>query len=265
MIAPSDNKIYTLGPEYTFSDNLARKLYPSSEICYLNSNSSLVDIASKGERVLVAIENSVDSIVGETLKKVREKGNINIAKEIYYPIIQCLGGVKGAKEKDLRVVYSHQKALAQTLEYLNKLSVTYKETNSTAEAAEIVNEFGEYSIGVVGSEESINYCGLELLRKNIQEKSAYTTFWELGRKKGDGDHTALIIDLKEDSGALYKFLEPIYKQELNLYALHSWPENGGYWFLIKIEESEKNIDFNQLNKETEEIRNLGSYNIIDFR
>jgi len=282
------SKIYTLDSPQSFSGIVARNLYPEADIYYLNSNSELVERVCEGERVLVAIENSVDSIVGETLRSIRERENVFVTREIYYPVVLCLGGVKSdcdaaETERSLKVVYSYPKALNQCSRYLRHLKVNTIPTSSTTEAVRIVKELNDPSAGVIASEEAIVESGLELLKVGVQDvKDNYTVFWELSSRKGRGERTSLIADLKNKPGALYKFLEPFYEEDINLYAIHSWPKNSDlrrtlleadvnvkpaleYWFLLKVEASEEEIPFEKLEKRASRIRSLGSYDVVDYR
>ena len=195
-----------------------------------------------------------------------------VTREIYYPVVLCLGTVKSdcedlsRAEKDLKVVYSHAKALNQCSRYLRRLKVRRIPTSSTTEAVRTVKELNDPSAGVIASKEAIVENGLELLKVGVQDvKDNYTVFWELGNRKTRGERTSLIVDLKDERGALYKFLEPFYEENINLYAIHSWPKNRGYWFLLKTEASEEEIPFAKLEKRARRIRSLGSYDVVDYR
>jgi len=194
-----------------------------------------------------------------------------VTREIYYPVILCLGGVKSdcdaaETERSLKVVYSYPKALNQCSRYLRHLKVNMIPTSSRTKAVRMVKELNDPSAGVIASEEAIVESGLELLKVGVQDvKDNYTVFWELSSRKTRGERTSLIADLKNKPGALYKFLEPFYEEDINLYAIHSWPKNRGYWFLLKVEASEEEIPFEKLEKRASRIRSLGSYDVVDYR
>jgi prephenate dehydratase len=271
VIIPSSNsRVYTLGPKYSFSDILARKIYLEFEIYHLRTNSDLVEKASKGYTTLVPSENSVAGPVGETIRKVRETENVFINKEIYYPINQCLGGL-GNSEEDIEIIYSHPKAIEQCINYLNKRDIKYKDAESTSEAAKTIKRYDKKSVGVICAREAIEEWGLNLLKENIQDNpSNYTVFWELSNKEKKIAHnekigTALIVDLENEPGALRRFLKPFDENGVNLYFINSWPENGEYWFLIKMEANKYRVPPIKIERICKKLRYLGSYNIIDFR
>ena len=273
MNIPSSFRVYTLGPKNSFSDILARKLYPNTKIYHLKTISDLIEEASKGEKVLVPCENSIDGMVGETIRKIREIDNIYINREICYPIDLCLGGL--GKEEDVNVVHSHPKAINQCLNYLNEKGIIYKEVSSTSEAAKKVKEYGKDSIGVICSKEALKEYGLNLLKEKIQDNlNNYTIFWELSNEEISPNYnkkigTAMIVDLDNESGALYKFLKPFDDERINLYFINSWPEDGIYWciywFLIKTEADKDRPDPMKLKKECKKLRYLGSYNRINLK
>ena len=73
----------------------------------------------------------------------------------------------------------------------------------------------------------------------------------------------MIVDLNDEPGALYKFLEVFYEEGVNLYFINSWPEE--YWFLIKTEANKDRPDPTKLKEKCKKLRNLGSYNRISLR
>lgn len=272
MSVPSNNStVYTLGPEYSFSDILARKLYPDKEIIHLKTNSKLVEKASQGETVLVPCENSVAGPVGETIRKLRDKDNLYINKEIYAPINQCLGGLESSEENSINIIYSHQKALDQCRNYLDDNNIESVEAPSTSEAAKTIKEYEKTSIGVICAKEAIQKYKLKLLKENIQDyPNNYTVFWELSDEEKDLDYdkkigTAMIVDLDNEPGALLRFLKPFDENGVNLYFINSWPENREYWFLTKMEANKYRVHPIKLKRVCKKLRYLGSYNIIDLR
>jgi prephenate dehydratase len=229
-----------------------------------------VEKAYEGYVTLVPSENSIVGPVGEIIRKIREVDNIFINKEIYYPIKLCLGGLANS-EDDIEIIYSHPKAIEQCSNYLSKKSVQVREAESTSEAAKTIKKYSKKAVGVICAKEAIEEYGLNLLLENIQDNlSNYTVFWELSNKEKEIDYnekigTALIVDLENKVGALYKFLKPFYENGVNLYFINSWPENGEYWFLIKMEANKYRIPEIKIKRVCKKYRCLGSYNIIDFR
>lgn len=265
MIVPS-NRVYTLGPKYSFSDILTRKLYPEAEIKYSDKPSKLVEKAREGYITIVPVENSIAGLVGEIIRKIREVDNVFINKEIYYPIKLCLGSLDNSEE-DIEIIYSHPKAIEQCSNYFSKRKIKIREAESTSEAAKKIKKSNKKETGVICAKEAIQEYGLNLLKENIQDdKNNYTVFWELSNKEKEIDYnkkigTALIVDLEDKPGALFRFLNPFYEHEINLYFITSWPENGEYWFLIKME-SDK---IPKIKRVCKKYRCLGSYNIIGRR
>ena len=214
---------------------------------------------------MVAVENSIDGMVGESIRRIRKRENVFVTMEVYCPINLCLGGMENSKEEKLEEVYSHPKALGQCSEYLEKLGANKIPTKSTTAAIRIVKELGNPKVGVIAPKEAIEKNGLKVLKEGVQdEKNNYTIFWELSNKKEKGHCTALIVDLIDKPGALYEFLKPFARKGINLYAIHSWPENGKYWFLVKVRCSNEEIPWKELERRAEKIRDLGSYSIKSF-
>jgi len=284
VIVPFSNyRIYTLGPEYSFSDLVARKLYPESEILYMKSNAELIEKALEGEIILVPCENTIAGLVEETINKIKGE-DIYITKEVLFPVNQCLGGLKDSKEKDIEIVLSHQKALEQCKNYLNKNNLCPVETSSTSEAAKAVKDSGKLNYGVICSREAITEYGLTLLRENIQDyPDNCTIFWELSNREKEINEelpvgTAYMVNLKNDLGPFRKFFKHIYENDINVYFLNPWQENRktageadsppdllSYWFLIKLKAERNKILGTKLERICDRVKCLGNYNIIDFR
>ena len=268
-----------LGPEKSFCWLAARKAFGSS--IELIPENDVYDIFTNvikkvSEFGVVPIENSQDGSIGETLDCLSDL-DVLIISEVIIPVSFSLLS-REEKLSDIKVVYSHKKALYQCTSWIkeNLPQAKIEETFSTSDAAR--KSALEKGAAAVCLEDISEDLGLNVLAKNIQgRKDNHTRFAVISAKetvnvkkaktkRGTKIKTSVCFSLKDVPGALYKALQPFAKKKINLSKIESRPDRKlkfQYMFFVDIDGSanDRNIKscLGELAKLTSFFKFLGSY------
>ena len=265
-------KVAFLGPKATFTHLAALKHFgTSSELVPKDSISEVFDEVEK-EKVdygVVPIENSIEGIVNYTVDMFLDTA-LKIGGEVFIPVNLHLMS-KEASLKDIKKVYSHRHALAQSRRWLseNLPWAELIEVSSTAKAAEIASKEG--GSAAVASEAAALLYDLNILAKNLQEITKnYTRFLIIGKRDSEfpsgRDKTSVMFSTKHKAGALFKALQPFAVYDVNLTKIESRPTKKEPWeyvFFVDLEGHRKEDRVAKALKELEEncsfFKVLGSY------
>lgn len=240
-------KIGYLGPRGTFTGAAAIK-YCGESPAELVCCSSLPEIVAAVESGLldegvVPLENSTEGAVGQVLDLVARTPGIMFCGEVIINVSHNLLARPGTEKKLIRRVLSHPQALAQCRDFLARElpGALTEDAASTARAAGIVAGSRE-PWAAIGTDLAAGEYGLEILASGIQDCSENATrFIVLGRS--DSGHTpfsrtSMLVDLKDQPGALYRILREFSIREINLTRIESRPVKkmlGRYLFFIDME------------------------------
>ena len=111
-----------LGPRGTFTEEAATLYDPHANFVPLPSISAVGSAVVSGmvEEGVVAIENSIEGSVTDTLDLLIHGSQLAISYEVVLPIRHCLLVLPGAQANDIKVVYSHPQALGQSRGFLER-------------------------------------------------------------------------------------------------------------------------------------------------
>ncbi len=235
---------------------------------------------NKIERGVLPLENSLEGAVNNTHSVLLEMENIQVIAEIVIPIVHNLLAVPGMKITDITKVLSHPMAIKQSGTFIrNHLSdkdIVY--TNSTARAAEIVNENKNYAM--IGSSRSGEKYGLEILVHDIQDyANNYTRFFvithnsrKFPQKEGDYKTSIICTPKVNKPGVLCTILAEFADRGIDLTRIESRPTKkklGEYIFYIDIaghsEENKTGEALANVECISRVFKNLGSYQKYYFQ
>jgi chorismate mutase/prephenate dehydratase len=266
-------KVAFLGPEGSFSHEGALAAFGGS--IDLLPCLSFVDVFSAvGKRSadwgIVPAENSLEGTVLPAMDAFASADkDIAIQNEVSIAIDHNLAST----EKNLsgiREVFSHPQALGQCREWLrtNLPSAAQIPAGSTSgAAASVVDRPG---CAAVCSFLAAKNNGLNILAEKIQDRGRNSTrFWVVGfgtPRRGERNKTSFLFNVEHRPGSLFRAMEPLYLNGLNLTHIQSRPLSGSpfeYYFFIDveghIEEHPVRKALDIMRERTAFLRILGSY------
>lgn len=269
-------KVGYLGPIGTFTHQAALESFPQAGTKFIPYQST-IDIFNDIEKNVIKfgvfpIENSLQGTVLETLDLLIEK-EIYIYNEIELRIIQNLIGLKETDISQIKHIFSHPQAFAQTRLWIRKNlpNVNLIAVGSTAEALKRVLKLNDVSYGAIGTEFASRFYDLEILKPKIEDEPMnYTRFLVLSKQenplKTERMKTSVVFATKHVPGALYKVLKIFSDEEINLSKIESRPSRKGRWEYIFLMDFEGNKDEPRIKKALEFMKTnvlwhkiLGSY------
>ncbi len=265
-----------LGPAGTFTHQASLKKFGHS--IHLEPMNTIDDIFHAISQNIYSygvlpIENSTEGKVTQTLDAFMEY-DVHIYAEIHLAVQHCFFSY-AENLKDIRTVYTHPQAWAQCTKWLqtNLSEVNYKETTSTARAAEILRDHAtDSSIAIIASQGIQNIYKIPLYEKNIQDNLNNTTrFIVISKnpsKPGQANRTSVLFSLPHKPGSLYQALKPLFEENINLTNIESRPNKLDPWsyvFYVDVQGSCDNIRFQnvfeKVKQRTTFFKILGSYPI----
>jgi chorismate mutase/prephenate dehydratase len=237
-------RVAYLGPQGTFSHQAAvRHFGRLAELVACRTIADVFAAVSRGEAALgiVPIENTTEGIVTPTYDCLAAT-ELTLCGEVQLRISNHLLSRSGERER-VRRVASHPQPLAQCRRWLDAElpGVERVEVASTAEAARMA--VGDDSIAAIASAIAAEECGLRTIAASIEDRRDNTTrFLVIGRdapSPGGNDLTSAVFTLRRDeSGALWRLLEPFARCGVNLTSIQIRPIEGKPWeyhFFLDVE------------------------------
>ena len=228
-------RVAFLGPEGTFSHQAVfRQFGAQIEGMPASSMREVFALTQQGKSHygLVAVENTIEGAVAETFDALVES-DLSICGELMLEVTECLMSKSGRLE-DVRKVASHPQALGQCRGWLQRElpNAELVGTSSTAAAAQLAS--GDPQVAAIGSEVSAEVYALKLIEREIEDSPGNATrFLVIGREapasSGDDLTSAVFTVRKDESGALYRLLQPFAVHGVNLNSIQSRPMKGKPW------------------------------------
>ena len=194
------------GVEGAFAHIAAGRIFPDGNRISYPDFKSAYEAVEKGECdcAVIPIENSRAGEVGQTIDLIFS-GSLFVNGVYSLDVRHNLIGVKGATEKDIVKVVSHQQALDQCAHYIRNQGYKAEACENTARAAMYVADLNDPSVAAIASRETAELYGLDVIRENINEASNNTTrFVVLSRTlcKEKRDHSIIVFTVPDKAGAL---------------------------------------------------------------
>ena len=264
-------KVAYLGPRATFTHLASiRKFGHSVEHIPVPTIKDVFEEIVKGrvDYGVVPVENTIEGAINHTLDLLIDYP-LKITGEIVIEISLHLMSIN-PDISQIKRVYSHRFGFAESQQWLQKYMphVQTIEVESTAKAAEIVKD--DYEAAAIASEAAAELYGLHILERKIDiYPQNFTRFLIIGKNipsPTDKDKTTFIFSVKNEVGALYKALESLYKNKINMTKIESRPKKTEAWDYIFFTDIEGHIENPHVKKALEELKEktpffkvLGSY------
>lgn len=218
---------------------------------------------------LVPVENSLEGSVNQTYDMLLQT-SLKVSAEAKMKVTHCLLGLPGTKLSDVRVVYSHQQALAQCSGFLEGLHVACEPVYDTAGSARLIKEKNRHDAAAIASEKAAAIHGLEVLSKSIEDyPENFTRFLIIGKQDAlptGADKTSIVFGTKHTPGSLQRALSELSARGINLTKIESRPIRGTPWeyhFFVDFEGHRADMVCSEaleaLEKSTVFLKVLGSY------
>jgi prephenate dehydratase len=243
-------RVAFLGPPGTFTEAalLTQPDLAGAELVPVKTMPEVLELTERGEVDLgfVALENSIDGTVNESLDSLIFETDLLIQREVVLSVRMNLLGVSGADLAGVRRVVSIQKALAQCRGWLTRTlpDAEILAANSTAEAAKLVSDSGAADMAAVGNDLAAKLYSLDVLAADIEDHPDNSTRFVLVRPKvippaTGHDKTSIVCFQHADRpGSLHAILGQFSARNINLTKLESRPTKRGlgeYCFIIDLE------------------------------
>ena len=226
------------------------------------------------QQALVPIENIITGTIGQTVDELYDI-EPKIKKEVTVRIALCIACLKTAKKEDIKKIISAQRAIAESLVYLNKNfpDQELENVDSAASAMKMISEEKMNDCAAIGSEFAAMHYGLKILDTNIEDRKENFTRYIVMEMEGEtestgNDKTAVYVyprEKKDKPGILYNVLGCFARREINLTNTILRPSietPGTYNFFIEFEGHQKDKKVKDALAELDKIADftiLGSY------
>ena len=207
---------------------------------------AMLDAVQKGaaDFGMLPVENTTAGSVSEAYELLTQT-KLSVVGEELVRVEHCLIGLPGARPEQLRRVFSHPQALAQSSVFLGGLpDCAVQAFTDTALSVQKVRDEGDPTQGAVASERAAGLYGLSILARNIEnQRDNYTRFMVVSRTPLRLDEriackTSLIFSTRHERGALVRCLNVLSDAGLNLTKLESRPRPSSpfeYLFYVDFE------------------------------
>ena len=238
-------KIAYLGPPGTFTEEAALKYDPAAELVPFYSIPAVAAAVDTGlaEEGVVAIENSLEGSVTDTLDLLIHESKLRIRRELTLPIEHHLLVKPGTEAVNAEVIFSHPQALAQCRRFLERCFPKAQMAAALSTTA-AVEQMMSSSIpaAAIGTERAAELYGAQVVARNIQDRSPNVTRFVVlapdDHPPTGRDKTSLCFSFDEDRpGLLFGVLKEIADCNINLAKVESRPTKeslGRYIFLVDL-------------------------------
>jgi prephenate dehydratase len=237
------------GEAGAYANLAAREALPHLQAVGKPTFEAALDAVRSGDTdlAIIPVENSVYGRIADVHFLVRYfgraiKGHIAegprhlfILGEHFHRVRHQLLGLKGAKLKDIKTVYSQAPALGQCRKIVKELGLIDKQWSDTAGAAKHIAELKDPSAAAIASSLAGEIYGLEVLRADVEdEPHNMTRFLIVGREAGELPNdgrpviTTFLFGVRNVPAALYKAMGGFATNGVNMTKLESYQLGGSF-------------------------------------
>ena len=234
------DKVGYQGVEGAFSYIASSHLFPHEKKINFPTFQEIFQSVQEGDIAygVLPLENSATGDVNDVLDLLFQY-DCHVTAIYDLAIRQNLLGVKGAKISDIRQVYSHQQAIAQSRQFLNRYDFEIIPYANTALAAKLIHETGDIHKAAIASKETAALYDLDILAENINTANDNTTRFIVLEKdlRKEGNRFNLIFTVPHKAGQLANVIQTIGQNGFNMESIKSRPMPGcawEYYFYVEI-------------------------------
>lgn len=226
------NRAAYQGVEGAFAHIALRALFPHAEAVSCPTWDEVFAAVERGDAAhgVVPFENSHAGDVSAVLDLCYNHPDLWVVDVYDLPISQNLLVLPGTQLAEIRSVYSHQQAIAQSETFLKQFHLPATAMLNTAMAAKFVAESGDKTKAAIASAETAALYGLEILAEGVNMDGDNTTrFIVIERAAqppvmtGEGQRLALLFTARHKPGQLAVVLDQIGARGFNMECIKSRP------------------------------------------
>ncbi len=267
-------RIAYLGPQGTFTEDAALLHDKTAQLIPFPSIPAVAVAVASGmaEEGVVAIENSLEGSVTDTLDLLIHESGVFIRKELVLPIEHYLLVKPGTEAGEVKVLYSHPQALGQCRNVIERCFPKVNVVAALSNAAAVEEMMAStHAAAAIGTRRAAELYGAEILARGIQDKASNVTRFVVlaltDHPPTGSDKTSLCFSFADDRpGVLCEVLQKFAERNINLAKIESRPSKeslGRYIFLIDIEGHHDDSLVSEVLKQVREVTSLfkvfGSY------
>jgi prephenate dehydratase len=258
--------LLTLGPEGTFSHELAGRL-AQEPVVLLPTIRAIMAAVARGEGDgIVPIENSEAGGVGETLDNL-SRFPLSITAEMYMPIHHTLASTVPMEK--IRVLYAHPQTHEQCSDVIEHLGVPVIHTSSNASSAREAKKTPNAAAILSASAAALYHIPV-IMPAAENNPDNTTRFVRISREPARDERPekcSIVIDPSTDrAGLLHDLLEAFARRGINLTRIESRPSKrgiGNYVFFLDYTWSPATTDAIAELRGMTDVRELGCYRKIE--
>ena len=264
-----------------YSHCAASELFPNSEHIGKGTFEEVIESVNSGEAqyAVLPIENSTAGRVA-TMHTLLPKSGLHIIGEHFFRVNHQLIAKKGSLLEDIKYVYSHPQALAQSSDFIKKFNLTEVPYGDTADSVSYISKLEKDDVAAIASKRAafLNDSVCVLAEDINTNKNNVTRFVILHKERidnfsSDSDLiTSVFFKTKNIPSALYKSLAGFAIAGINILKLESFVpmfKNDGASFYLEFDGSANTESAKQalleLSYYASEIIILGTYKKDSFR
>ena len=239
-------RIAYLGPPGTFTEEAALLYDQTSQLTPFPSTTAVATAVASGmvEEGVVAIENSIEGSVNDTLDLLIHESKVFIRKELVLPIEHHLLAKPGTEVIDVKVIFSHPQPLGQCRRFIECCFPKAQVVAALSTSAAVEEMMASSHPGAaIGTARAAELYGADILAREIQDQASNVTRFVVlaptDHPPTGFDKTSLCFSFGEDRpGVLSEVLQEFADRNINLAKLESRPSKeslGRYFFLLDLE------------------------------
>lgn len=275
-VFPRTGSVACQGVEGANSQAACDKLLPRGNIMYVKSFEAVFDAVESGlcKFGVLPIENSANGSVRSVYDLLQRK-RFSIVRSTTLHIRNELLAKAGTKLSDITEIYSHEQAIGQCSRYLGTLNGRVKivPCANTAVAAKMVAEGINPNAAAISSHACAELYGLSVIKDDLQDsENNYTRFICIAKNPviyAGSNKISLILDCKNEPGALNAILAKISAYGVNTSKLESCPVTGRnfeFIFFFDLDASVREPGvlpmLEELERMSESFTFLGNYSVV---
>ncbi len=214
------------GVEGAYAHIALQHLFPHAEARQYPTWDEVFEAVEAGDAAfgVVPFENSHAGDVSAVLDLCYNH-KLYITEMYDLSVRHCLLGLPGAALSDIRTVYSHQQAIAQSEKFLRTLGLPAQPMDNTAVAAQHVAQSGDKTMAAIASAETARLYGLQILAEGINTDGDNTTrFVVIGRQcPASGNRFSILFTVDNKPGKLAQVIQKIGETGFNMESIKSRP------------------------------------------